>query len=192
MELIAELTPTWTQVLHAATEPSTARTSRAATSRSRNRQVGRNIISASTSYLRSFNSCKVQMAMGLVALSTGASRDLINIMHTRLIESARILAATEPTGISYNNVNISTSIFVEQVPGAISKVQSGTFSVLYRLHNARREDMLVTPIIERFQNSKGLTMADLRGTSVVREIYQSQSTINVIRVLLKYIKSFDG
>ncbi|KAG6835025.1 hypothetical protein H0H93_005508 [Arthromyces matolae] len=212
MEPIAEkITPTWARVLHAATEPSTSKVDKAATSRSRNRRAGRNIISASVSYLRSFNSCKVQMAMGLVALSTGASRDLINIMHTsclsisytsisnmirtlsaRSIESARTLAATEPIGISYDNVNVSTSIFVEQVPGALSKVQSGTFSVLYRLCNARREDMLAAPIIERFQNSKGLTIADLRGSSLARESYQTQSIINIAQVLFKYVNGFEN
>ncbi|KAG6806773.1 hypothetical protein H0H92_010076, partial [Tricholoma furcatifolium] len=132
-----DMTPVWSRILEAVTEPPSAKSK------------GRNVISAAVAYLCSFNSCKVQIAMGLVALANGASRDMINIMHasclsvswssisniiqslsTWSLESAQKIASSQPFGISYDNINITTSIFVEQVPGAMNKVQSGTLSIL--------------------------------------------------------------
>ncbi|KAG6905097.1 hypothetical protein DXG01_004886 [Tephrocybe rancida] len=209
MEPIAEkVTPVWAKILEAATETHEAK-AKPKTSRSRNRHGGRSMISATVSYLRSFNSCKAQIAMGLVALATGTSREMFNILHAsgvsmsytsissivdaltaRSISVARGLAASQPVSIAYDNINITTSIFVEQVPGSMNKVQSGTFSMLYRLYNASRDDMLAAPIIQWFQNAKGLTMADVQASSVSREAYQSQTIINVSRRLFTYIDAF--
>ncbi|KAJ7748436.1 hypothetical protein B0H14DRAFT_2983957, partial [Mycena olivaceomarginata] len=57
-----------------------------------------------------------------------------------------LFVATEPHGLGYDNLNISTSIFVEQ-RGASgpAKVTSGTFGVLYGLRNANFDDMLIAP-----------------------------------------------
>ncbi|KAG5650029.1 hypothetical protein H0H81_001034 [Sphagnurus paluster] len=42
------------------------------------------------------------------------------------ITDARRLVVTAPTGMAYDNINITSSIFVEQVPGAMNKVQNYT------------------------------------------------------------------
>jgi hypothetical protein len=46
----------------------------------------------------------------------------------------------------WDNINITTSIFVEQHKDAPSKVQSGTFAVVYQLH-ADPNKLLLDPII---------------------------------------------
>ncbi|KAJ7883336.1 hypothetical protein B0H13DRAFT_1890420 [Mycena leptocephala] len=66
-------------------------------------------------------------------------------------------AATEPHGLGYDNMNISTSIFVEQRgANGPAKVTSGTFGVLYGLRNAKLDHMLIAPIMKRFRESTGL------------------------------------
>ncbi|KAJ7843860.1 hypothetical protein B0H13DRAFT_1909201 [Mycena leptocephala] len=65
-------------------------------------------------------------------------------------------AATEPRGLGYDNMNISTSIFVEQRgANGPAKVTSGTFGVLYGLRNAKLDHMLIAPIMKRFRGSTG-------------------------------------
>ncbi|KAH9022118.1 hypothetical protein EDB85DRAFT_2151958 [Lactarius pseudohatsudake] len=57
----------------------------------------------------------------------------------------------------YDNVQISTSIFIEQCGSSgPAKVTSGTFGVLYPVHNGNPEHMQLAPILERFRNMKGL------------------------------------
>ncbi|KAJ7712403.1 hypothetical protein B0H14DRAFT_2645286 [Mycena olivaceomarginata] len=58
--------------------------------------------------------------------------------------SFAIRAAENVHGFCYDNVNISTSIFVEQRDaGTPAKVQSGTFGLVYILRNAVAEHMLL-------------------------------------------------
>ncbi|KAF8055297.1 hypothetical protein FPV67DRAFT_1436466 [Lyophyllum atratum] len=201
MEPVAErITPVWSRLLDAATETKKARDSeKPKTSRSRNLH-----------YLRSRASAKVQIALGLVASATGTSREMINILHTAClsmsynsisniidtladssIADARKTAASEPTLMAYDNINITTSIFVEQAPGAMSKVQSGTFGVLYKLYKSPEfKDMLAAPMMIRFQNSSPLEMSDVRGPAVARQSYHTQTAINVAHALFRYVTGF--
>ncbi|KAJ7923656.1 hypothetical protein B0H13DRAFT_1864639 [Mycena leptocephala] len=59
-----------------------------------------------------------------------------------------------PHGFCYNNMNLSTSRYVEQrgVMGP-AKVTSGTFGVLYGLRNTKWQHMLIAPIMEAVQSS---------------------------------------
>src|SRR5882757_10068168 len=118
------------------------------------------MINASVHYLRSLASCKVQIGVGLTAWATGASRRMIDILHQsaltmsytsvlKVLESlsehslqtARDYVNQFPHALAYDNINISTSIFVEQRENMPSKVQSGTFPVIYELLNANPEHM---------------------------------------------------
>jgi hypothetical protein len=56
----------------------------------------------------------------------------------------------KPHSFCYDNMNLSSSIFVEQ-RGALgpAKVTSGTFGLFYLLQNARWEYMLIAPIMKR-------------------------------------------
>ncbi|KAJ7901498.1 hypothetical protein B0H13DRAFT_1882922 [Mycena leptocephala] len=59
--------------------------------------------------------------------------------------------AEKPHRFNYDNMNISTSIFVEQCGArGPAKATSGTFGILYGLRNATWENMLIEPIMKRF------------------------------------------
>ena len=116
-----------------------------------------------------------------MAWSTGTFQQLINVLHqaslivsypsilevvqtlaSKSIENARKIVAG-PHCYQYDNINISTSIFVEQVPGTMSKVQSGTFSIIYQLPTTVPvKSMKLALMMLRFQwDPKPLTMSDL-------------------------------
>jgi hypothetical protein len=92
----------------------------------------------------------------------------------------------------YDNVNISTSIFVEQRGSkGPSKVTSGTFGVVYKVRNGRPEDMKLAPILERFRKVIGLEFnRDIRPRKDQLISFQSQLKIIIIRVLTKYCPEF--
>ena len=94
----------------------------------------------------------------------------------------------------YDNVNLSTSIFVEQ-HGSFSpaKVTSGTFAVLYKVRNGNPEHMRLAPIIKRFRNVKGFKFnLDLQPTVTQFESFSVQLKVIVTRILTKYVKGFDS
>lgn len=143
-----------------------------------------------------------------MAWSTGASRQLMNVLNqscwtpaygsimkiiealaSRSIEDARRLSAG-PHSFTYDNINISSSIFVEQTPSAMSKVQSGTFGVIYELFNASPEHMRLAPMMKHLKESKPLTMASLRPSIEARTSYHSQTMVNVAKILTKYASGF--
>jgi len=115
----------------------------------------------------------------------------ISSLATRCIE----LAVNVGSGIHvfcYDNVNLSTSIFVEQRGASLpAKVTSGTFAVLYKVCNGNREDMRLTSIIERFKRAKGLEYNhDLEPTEIQRASFYFQLEVVVVRVLTKYVNGF--
>lgn len=148
--------------------------------------------------------------MGTAIWASGASRRTIEIYHQsgssvsypsiatvidllaeRSIEDARTAVRTLPHGLGYDNVNISTSLFVEQTANTPSKVQSGSFPVIYELRNAHPDHMKLEPIISRLRDSSPLKMTALRPRKEARESYITQSSINVAKPLVKYVQGFD-
>ncbi|KJA22641.1 hypothetical protein HYPSUDRAFT_164247 [Hypholoma sublateritium FD-334 SS-4] len=207
MDPISEnTTPTWSTILSAATESKVcaAKAARENNKNSQVRHTTRNIISAQVHYRRSFHSSKVQIGLGLMAWSTGARKNLINVLHKAGISTAystvanTILALHKysveqaakvscgPHAFCYDNINISTSIHIEQRPGAMSKMQSGTFPVIYQLDNVDPFHLKLAPIIENFKKSKPLTMSDLRSSRTAQKSYEHQTNINIVHILLKH------
>jgi hypothetical protein len=96
----------------------------------------------------------------------------------------------------YDNVNLSTSIFVEQRGAgnfSPAKVTSGTFAVLYKVRNGKPEHMRLAPIIERFKSVKGLTFnLDLQPTVIQLHSFLFQLKVVVTRILTKYVKGFES
>ncbi|KAH9012620.1 hypothetical protein EDB83DRAFT_2168703, partial [Lactarius deliciosus] len=92
-----------------------------------------------------------------------------------------------PHALAYDNINISSSIYVKQGPNAMSKVQSGTFALL----NTRAEDMDMRPLIKNLRCSSLLVMSDLRMTLVAGQSYISQTAVTIVRILTKYVKGFE-
>ncbi|KAF7371872.1 hypothetical protein MVEN_00044400 [Mycena venus] len=73
---------------------------------------------------------------------------LVQLLGDGCTTEAAEFAATQPHGLGYDNMNISTSIFVEQRgANGPTKATSGTFGVLYGLRNAKLEHMLIEPIM---------------------------------------------
>lgn len=99
------------------------------------------------------------------------------------------LVETAPHSFTYDNVNASTSDFVEQRPDAPSKVQSGTFSVLYKLQNARFEDMRIEPLMANLRASTDLTY-DICPTNDQLCSYRTQALVHIVNVLIKHHNSF--
>ncbi|KAH9961657.1 hypothetical protein BGW80DRAFT_1463787 [Lactifluus volemus] len=140
-----------------------------------------NVIISQLAYQRSNRSIKFQSVFGLFLWSTGSSRKtidalfrcsltisydsfgkLLSQLSQRYITLAKQIASS-PHMFCYDNINISSSIFVEQRGAATpAKVQSGTFGILYGLRNATLDDLKLQPIINRYRNCKGLSPSDLR------------------------------
>ncbi|KAF8239242.1 hypothetical protein L208DRAFT_1475704 [Tricholoma matsutake] len=198
MEQISlDTTPVWTMVLEAATETKEDKV-KLKTS------IGWSVISAQVHYLRSYCSCKVQIGLGLMAWSTGASRQLINVLnqaclsmsYTSIFSIIQALAkwslddawvlAAGPHGIQYDNYNQSTSIHSEQG----LNVQSGTVGVLFEVLGANLEHMKISSIMDRFVKASPLKISDLHPSLQSMKSYQFQSQVNIVKILIKYVSGF--
>ena len=126
------------------------------------------------------------LSMSFVSIS-----HIIDALAEHSLEEARKAVRIGPHALAYDNINLSTSIFVEQTANTPNKMQSGTFPVIYKLLNAKPEDMKLEPMISRLKNSAPLTISDLRPSKRSLESFISQSSINVARILFKYVKGFD-
>ncbi len=99
--------------------------------------------------------------------------------------------ARGPHGCVWDNVTLSSSDHVEQTSHMMSKAQSGTFPVIYRLHNVQHRDhMLLAPILERQRLAPDFTPSKLRPSTQQLSAYLYQCQITVIKVLFKYINQF--
>ncbi|KAJ6523939.1 hypothetical protein DFH09DRAFT_1096438 [Mycena vulgaris] len=99
-----------------------------------------------------------------------------------------------PHSFNYDNLNISTSIFVEQRGAAgPAKVQSGTFGILYKLRNAHPEHMLTAPIMKRFKASKGIEFnRDIKPSLDHLSAFHDQLVIVIIHSLLAHVDGFSN
>ncbi|KAJ7900785.1 hypothetical protein B0H13DRAFT_2252169 [Mycena leptocephala] len=163
-------------------------------------------------YQRSNRCLAFQAEFGLFLWSTGCARQTIDALFRcglsvgydsvlNLVQSvgdgctakAAEFAATEPHGLGYDNMNISTSIFVEQRgANGPAKVTSGTFGVLYGLRNAKLDHMLIAPIMKRFRESTGLQFnRDIRPSIAHLKIFHDQLLITIIDCLFTYNQGFE-
>ena len=203
-----DITPTLTTILNAAGESKTSR-SKPKSAKSKNQYTVSLILMAQIHFLCSRKSAKVAIGLGLQAWACGTSRQMINVLHqTCLVVSYPSIASMvqaladcsierakaavlQPHALAYDNINISSLIFVEQGPNTMSKVQSGTFAVVYELLNACVKDMIIKPMIERLRRSSPLVFSDLWMTPHARQSYLSQTVVTIVRVLTKYVKGFE-
>ncbi|KAF6749453.1 hypothetical protein DFP72DRAFT_1014355 [Ephemerocybe angulata] len=208
MSAVTLKTPTWRRILDAATEKGAVKVQ---TKKSRNRDT----VCATVyrvyllMYLRSAACMKVQLGIGLMAWATGASKQLADVLHhsclsipyttlntviASLAESSvnkAKLASKRPYALAYDNINLSSSIYVEQTPGMMSKVQSGTFGVIYELPYATWKDMELAPMMERLKTAKPLTMEDLRPTTKDLEAFTIQTKITIVNILITYVEGLE-
>jgi hypothetical protein len=161
-------------------------------------------------FLRSRCSAKVAIGLSLYAWACGTSRQMIDALHRtgllvsyssianmaqaladHSVERARA-ACLRPHALAYDNLNISSSIFVEQGPNMMSKVQSGTFGVIYELCNAQPEDILLDPLINNFRRSSPLSLSDLDSSAEEIRSFTTQVAVHVVKVLVKYVNGFES
>lgn len=91
----------------------------------------------------------------------------------------------------YDNINISSSIFVEQRGAATpAKVQSGTFGILYELRNASLEDLKLPPILSRYRSFKGLSPSDLRLSLDQLTCLSHQFSVIILQILFKHCSHY--
>lgn len=120
-----------------------------------------------------------------LAISFPSLLRLLNNLATRCIEDAT-RAALDSHLFCYDNINISTSIYVEQRASAPAKVQSGTFAILYAIHNANPEHMRLSPMLHRAQQASDLNfMSDVRLTLDQIQMLHHQFRVHVVKVLFR-------
>ena len=128
---------------------------------------------------------KCGLSISFTSLST-----LLNRLSIQCLERA-FTVGRGPHMLCYDNINISMSIHVEQRAFAPAKVQSGTFAVLYEVHNGNLKDMALLPIIQRAQQVSSLTFnADVRPTHDQSSAFRHQLQIHVIDILLECCSHF--
>ncbi|RXW21996.1 hypothetical protein EST38_g3858 [Candolleomyces aberdarensis] len=151
---------------------------------------------------------------GLYLWATGSARATIEAIHNcglsvcyqsvlnsldHLANHCMTLAATVGSGLHafcYDNINLSTSIHVEQrgLASTPGKVTSGTLGIIYKLPNATPENMALQPILDRMRdpNYKGLDFSrDLIPTDEQYESILHQFKVHVINVLFSYCKGLN-
>ncbi|KAJ7091714.1 hypothetical protein C8R43DRAFT_1092475 [Mycena crocata] len=161
---------------------------------------------------QSSNRCLAfQAEFGLFLWSTGCARQTIDalfrcglsicydgvlnlidsISHYCDDDSAR--TSEEIHAFDYDNMNLTTSIFVEQRGSAgPSKVTSGTFGILYKLRNAIPEHMLIAPIMKRFKAAPGLHFnRDIKPSQDQLMSFHDQLIIVTIRILTTHTSGFE-
>ena len=120
-----------------------------------------------------------------LSLSYVSIATMITTLADRSIEEAH-LVGSGPHALAYDNINLSTSIFVEQGPNMASKVQSRTFAVIYELCNAKAENLKIEPLIHNLTNASLLKISNLRLSHTVRTSYFQQMLINIMKILFQH------
>jgi hypothetical protein len=168
------------------------------------------ILVSQLSNSRSTHSFNFQAIFGLYLWTTGCQRQTIEALHRcglslsyvsiiklrgtladRCIELASEVAA-EDRVLCWDNVNISTSIFVEQRKDAPSKVQSGTFAVMYKIV-AEPGKLALGPIMDRARRAGDLDFdLHIKPTPKQMASVHSQMKVIVVRVLTVFSKPFSA
>ncbi|KAF7337280.1 hypothetical protein MSAN_02280500 [Mycena sanguinolenta] len=207
LEEAIDTTPFLTAILEAAAQTERAKLE----NKGKNPEKMCRVVTQQLTYQSSTNCLAFQAAFGLFLWSTGCARQTIDALfrcrlsvcydsvlkHVELLAEHCMLdairAAENVHGFCYDNVNISTSIFVEQRgAGTPAKVQSGTFGLVYILRNAVPQHMLIAPIMKRFANTKGLDFnLDIKPSRNYLLSFHDQLIITVIRCLTTHIEGFE-
>ncbi|KAJ7667335.1 hypothetical protein B0H17DRAFT_1142824 [Mycena rosella] len=122
------------------------------------------------------------------------TQDLIESLANYCIADACVLArAPEGSMVNWDNINMSTSIFVEQRNSAPAKVQSGTYTILYRLHNPNPSAMRLAPLLARAESATDLDFNfDVCPTLEQSLAAHSQFRAYAVRVLHRYHTDFES
>jgi hypothetical protein len=104
-----------------------------------------------------------------------------------------IQVAKSPHLLGYDNINLSTSIFVEQRGSATpAKVSSGAFAILYPIPNVDPEDMKIAPVMDRFLALGPAPLnfeRDIRPSPSLIQIVNSNLVARIVQTLMKHNKA---
>ncbi|KAF8130337.1 hypothetical protein EV363DRAFT_1584323 [Boletus edulis] len=187
-----------------------ARTDRAKKNKIKTSSTACNVIIAQLAKERSQLSIYFAAPFSLFLWTNGASRQTIEALHkcglcmsfpslTKLISNLAAQSLEQATRIArgphvmcYDNINISTSIFVEQRASAPAKVQSGTFAIIYEVRNGDPAHMRLSPMLSRARQASDLRLSsDILPSRAQARAYHSQLRIHIIDILLDCCKPFE-
>ncbi|KAJ3755806.1 hypothetical protein EV360DRAFT_49073 [Lentinula raphanica] len=208
MKTLEEQMPRWNSILEAATTTDHTR-------HEKEPSVVMNIVTAQLFNLRSQSCIRLQSMFGVFAWATGCSRKLIEVLsqsglsvsfpsiqkYVALLSVRQMdLARSVPRHkrlLGYDNLNISTSIYIEQRPDAPTKVQSGTFPIVYELFfrvpdHIAAEIMQLKPILDAFRNAGDLEFGDIEPSFEQAKSYCGQTKVTLIQTLFKFEPAFQS
>lgn len=126
-----------------------------------------------------------------LCMSFSSLTKLINNLAAQTLEQAAHIAHG-PHIMCYDNINISTSIFIKQQSSAPAKVQSGMFAILYEVRNGNPAHMRLSPMLSRARQASDLRLSsDVLPSRDQARAYHSQLRIHIIDVLLNCCKPFE-
>ena len=168
------------------------------------------VIIAQLSKLHSHHSINFQTIFGLFLNSNGCSCQTINALHhcglclsfdsiQTLIQQLSVLCiflamwvAHSSHVLCWDNVNMSTSMYVEQCGDMPMKVQSGTMAVIYRL-NYNPNMMHLAPIMQHAKTAGDLQFAlHICPTFEQAASFYSQQQVIIVHILTLFSKLFQS
>ena len=134
------------------------------------------------------NACSSEVIEVLHELGISKSYDAIlgfvKDLSEFCIQDARLLAHSGYGYMfGYDNINISTSTFVEQRTLAPSKVQSGTHAIIYPLLRPRPAALCLAPIVKRAKHFQELKFEDIAPSSSQMDRIMRQFKSHLVRIL---------
>ncbi|KAF9060778.1 hypothetical protein BDP27DRAFT_1236193, partial [Rhodocollybia butyracea] len=158
---------------------------------------------------RSLQCSQLQYLLGMYASSTGTSVRTIQVLdaaglsvsHPTILKTINTIAdqvvnlarelTFEPHNFTYDNIDMSGSIHVEQTKDAVAKVRSGCFCLIYHTVGVKdRKHMLLAPILQNLQKAIPLDAFDIQPTQIQIKCFQHQSITNIILSLACQSKPF--
>ncbi|KAJ7272251.1 hypothetical protein C8J57DRAFT_1435199 [Mycena rebaudengoi] len=130
-----------------------------------------------------------------IGLSKGydTTKKIINTTGNQcLLEAKEVAHSPDGHMLGYDNLNLSTSIFVEQRGSAgPAKVQSGTYPIIYKLRNPNPRALVLGPMLLRAHQAPDLNFnLDLCPTLEQSRRSHHQFCSYIIRVVCRYEPSF--
>jgi hypothetical protein len=126
-----------------------------------------------------------------LSVSYDSLTDYIPSLATKCLNKARCVSSG-PHLLAYDNVNLSTSIHVEQVgEDTPAKVTSGTFGIIYELRNGSIEHTKLRPILQRLRAGPSLNFfEDIVPSPDQANSVASQLRTTIIHILIKHCPDF--
>ena len=96
------------------------------------------------------------------------------------------IAIQDPNGylFSYDNINLSTSIFIEQQSTAPTKVQSGTHGIIYKLQGGNLDALRLALMLAHMQTASDLSFNhDIQPTHEQITNFISQFKVHIVHTL---------